>query len=55
MKMTEKEKIIETLREDIERKTRIIKKLREENTVLMKTAIKNARRLREQQDHFSPK
>ena len=39
-KTDNKEKIIETLYAELERKEKIIEKLKEENLVLMKTALK---------------
>ena len=37
-----KDKIIETLYEEIKRKDKIIEKLKQENIILMKTALKRA-------------
>ncbi len=39
-----KDKIIETLYEEIKRKDKQIEKLKEENLLLMKTALKQAKR-----------
>ena len=41
-----KDNIIETLYEELDRKNRLIEKLREENVLLMKTALKSAEKLR---------
>jgi hypothetical protein len=41
-KSDKKDKVIETLYSELERKDKLIEKLREENNVLMKTALKNA-------------
>ena len=43
---SEREKIIETLYSEIQRKDKIIDKLQEENSLLMKTALKAAERQR---------
>jgi hypothetical protein len=42
MKSDKKDKIIETLYAELERKDKQIEKLREENKVLVRTALKNA-------------
>jgi hypothetical protein len=41
-KTDKKDRIIETLYSELERKDKLIEKLKEENKVLVKTALKNA-------------
>jgi hypothetical protein len=45
-----KDKIIETLYEELEKKDKIIDKLKQENIVLMKTALKSSERLKKFED-----
>ncbi len=41
-KRIDKDKVIETLYKELERKDKLIERLKEENHILMKTALKNA-------------
>jgi hypothetical protein len=45
-KTDKKDKIIETLYTELERKDKLIEKLREENKILIRTALKNAEKLK---------
>ena len=48
-----KDKIIETLYEELEKKDKIIDKLKQENLVLMKTALKASERLKRVEEKSS--
>ena len=50
--MASKDEIIETLYKEIERKDKIIKKLKEENIVLIKTALKTSERQRKAEEEL---
>jgi hypothetical protein len=55
MSEKKKDKIIETLYEELKRKDELIRKLKEDNEVLIRTSIKSAERLQEMQDSFANK
>lgn len=52
--MTPEEKM-ETLYKEIERKDRLIEKLKEENNIIMKAALKTEERVKELEERFRRK
>lgn len=54
-KKQDKDKVIETLYAELERKDKQIEKLKEENHILIKTALKNSERLKEIEDRLHAK
>ena len=50
-----KKKIVKTLYAELEQKNKLIEKLKAENKILIKTALKATERLKKLENHFSPK
>ncbi len=50
-----KDKVIETLYEELERKDKLIEKLREENKIILKTALKTSERLKQIEESLKNK